>query len=200
MRLGVDYREVAGASVAYANGAGIQVSGYFVDRPSPVLAVATGKPVAQWLGILVHEACHMDQWSQQAPCWTQNRMEDGREAADWLDDWVCGQLELAPDVLAEVVARAKAVEADCERRALQAIARHGLPLDLAEYARKANAYVHFYDHVAATGRWNPPGQAPYQVEAVWRQAPARLVAVAPPALRAAYARHYPPAPRSPRMR
>lgn len=193
-RLGVDWVEEPGPTVAYANGSGLQVSGYFVDSPRPILAVATGKPLEQWLGILVHEACHMDQWHEQAPCWVGNKMPDGREAGDWLDDWIEGRLELSAADLAGVVERIKAVELDCERRALEAIARHRLPLDRAEYARRANAYVHFYDHVAATRQWNPPGLAPYQVEAVWRLAPDRLVAVAPPSLKAAYARHYPSRP------
>lgn len=49
---------------------------------------------------------------------------------------------------------------DCERRALAAIAEYDLPIDPADYARRANAYVHFYSHVAKTRRWNLPDRAP----------------------------------------
>ena len=60
------------------------------------------------------------------------------------------------------------------------------------YAQRANAYVHFYDVVAQTGRWNEPGLAPYQVEGVWAHAPKARANEAPEGLKAAYARHYGP--------
>ena len=81
---------------------------------------------------------------------------------------------------------------DCERRTLLKISKWGLPIDSSAYAQRANAYVHFYDVVAQTGRWNEPGLAPYQVEGVWAHAPKVLANEAPEGLKAAYARHYGP--------
>lgn len=179
------------STVPYNGQEGIRVSGFFVETPRPTLAVATGKPLDEWLPILVHEACHMDQWAEGAPEWAANTLADGREAVDWLDEWCAGGRELAAPVLDDVIDRAMAVELDCERRVLAALEQFGLPIDRAEYAQRANAYVHFYRHVARIRRWNPPDQAPYQLEAVWRTAPTHLVSQPPFSLLAAYETAYP---------
>ena len=179
------------ATVPYNGQSAFQVSGYFVIHPDPVLAVATGKLAAEWLAVLAHEACHMDQWWENAPAWQDNFLPDGREAVDRLDAWCSFAEELSPEDLLDTVRRAKRVEFDCERRTLVEIARHGLPINAAIYAQRANAYVHFYDHVARTRAWHAPGDAPYQREDVWRCAPARLVETCPAALTAAYEAHYP---------
>lgn len=189
--LGVGLRLEPRPTLDYQGSEAIQVSGYFVASPAPVLAVAMGKPMEEWLAILVHEGCHMEQWAEQAPCWQENLMPDGREAVDWLDAWCGGQHELAPEVLRDVVTRAKAVELDCERRSLEVMKQWQLPLCPKEYAQRANAYVHFYDRVAQIRRWNAPGQAPYQCPDIWRCAPEVLVERAPPELERALALAYP---------
>lgn len=191
-RHGVALKLPSTPSLLYPGAADSHVSGYFVAHPTPTLAVATGKPAQEWLEILAHESSHLDQWTDNDPSWLGNIMADGREAVDWLDSWSSGAPELTDEQLADVVARAKAVEMDCERRTLLKISKWGLPIDSSAYAQRANAYVHFYEVVAQTGRWNEPGLAPYQVEGVWAHAPKVLANEAPEELKAAYARHYGP--------
>lgn len=147
-RHGVALKLPSTPSLLYPGAAESHVSGYFVAHPTPTLAVATGKPAQEWLEILAHESSHMDQWTDNDPSWLGNTMADGREAVDWLDSWSAGALELTDEQLADVVARAKAVEMDCERRTLLKISKWGLPIDSSAYAQRANAYVHFYDVVA----------------------------------------------------
>lgn len=194
---GVEFILSPGATVPYV-GQGIEVSGYFVENPRPTLAVATGKPFEDWIPILVHEGCHMDQWREGALAWTQNIMSDGQEAVDWLDAWCAGKRELSSEDLALAIARAKQVELDCERRVVEKIKRFGLPLDIPTYIQRANAYVQFYEHVGKTRAWNPPGKAPYQVEEVWRQSPVFFVDQPTPAMEQAFEAFYPkkPAPAS----
>ena len=187
---GVELTWGQGHTLPYGSPAGPQVSGFFVEDPRPTLAVAVGKPVESWLPILVHEGCHMDQWHEQSPVWSANTMPDGREAVDWLDAWCDRQMVLSPDALKDVIDRAMAVELDCERRVLEKITRFGLPIDPVEYAQRANAYVHFYRHVGLTGRWYPPGQAPYERQDVWSWAPKVLVEEAPKRLMEAFNRAY----------
>ena len=181
----------AESTLPYAGQESIQVSGFFIENPTPTLAVATGKPEDEWLQILIHEGCHMDQYRENSAAWRNNTMPDGREAVDWLDQWCAGELELDPAALADVVARAKQVELDCERRALAVIAEYRLPIDPSDYARRANAYVHFYSHVAKTRRWSPPDQAPYQLPEVWGRAPAVLQEELSLELEKAYDEAYP---------
>lgn len=162
------------ARVPYMDDPGMLVSGYFIDRPRQELAVAMDKPQEQWLGVLVHESCHMDQWIEQAPCWTEVFMPDGREAVDWLNDWTAGSMELSSEDLADVVRRCREVELDCERRAVACIKEFGLPLPIESYIRKANAYVFFYDFIATSRQWYPADCAPYEVEDVHSHAPSHF--------------------------
>ena len=60
---------------------GIMCNGYFDDITS-TLACALGKDVSQWLVILLHESCHMDQWIEKVPEWTENAGMDNIEK--WL--------------------------------------------------------------------------------------------------------------------
>lgn len=180
--------------VPYSDGV-LLVSGFFVDRPQARLAVAIGKPYEEWLPILVHEACHMDQWIEKSPAWL-NVFVEGREAVDWIDEWVDRKIELSPERLADCVERARTVELDCEKRAVAAILAYDLPIDVPAYIQKANAYVLFYNHLAKVRRWSDPGNAPYENPDVWECAPKSLPVtgrVVPPELAAAYDKHYPSA-------
>jgi hypothetical protein len=174
----------------------VPVSGYFVDHPIPTLAVATGKPVPDWQRILAHESCHLDQWLEHDPVWAGNVMADGLEAVDWLHAWCTHTRELTATEVAIAVRRAQEVELDCERRVLAKIQTFGLAIDAATHVQKANAYVQFYAHLGRTRAWYPPGQAPHQVEAVWREAPTVFLELnqACDRLNQAFQRHYPPAP------
>lgn len=140
-----------------------QVSGYFIESPHPTLAVATDKPEADWLAILVHEGCHMQQWIENSPAWIQNTMPDGREAVDWLEDWCSGNIELSSADLSMAISKAKEVELDCEKRVVEKIKKYRLNLDIPTQIQKANAYVQFYEHVGKTRVWYPPGKEPYQI-------------------------------------
>lgn len=158
---------------------------------TPELAVAIGKPEEEWLGVFIHEACHMEQWIEQSPAWT-NVFVKGREAVDWIDAWLEGK-EGLPEPIEELVARARTVELDCERRVVEKIKEYGLPLDVEEYAQKANSYVYFYNHLLRTRQWYPAGCSPYENELVYGFAPTVLTldGQTPPALAAAFERVYP---------
>lgn len=159
------------AMLPYMGDPEMLVSGYFIDRPHLELAVAMGKPLSQWLGVLVHESCHMDQWLESDECWKEVFMPDGRESVDWLNDWVARRMELSEEQLQDVVARCRRVELDCERRAVARIQEYDLPLPIDDYIRKANAYVYFYDFIATSRQWYPADAAPYDREDVHSHAP-----------------------------
>ncbi len=172
-------------------GSSMDVSGYFIDRPRRELAVGTGKPVEEWLPTFVHESCHMDQWAEDAPVWNRVMVE-GREAVDWLDEWVNGREDL-PCSLQELADRVRAVELDCERRVVSRILEYGLPIDVSEYAQKGNAYCYYYDHLILRRGWYEPGQAPYERADVWSVAPTTIdpQAAMPEGLSQAFHRAYP---------
>lgn len=76
--------------VSYGPGAQRQVSGYFDDKEPVTLACALGKPEEDWMIILPHESCHMDQWFENDPLWVKQR-EGGGDCDLDLDDWLDGK-------------------------------------------------------------------------------------------------------------
>jgi hypothetical protein len=182
-----------GARVPYPNGEAVLCSGYFTDRPTPVLATGMGGPWADAFPVLLHEFAHMNQWREGIPEWAA-LFDDGVEAADWIDHWLAGQ-DVPIDRLQRAFRAARAIEMDCEKRVLRHIARDGLPLDPIEYAQKANAYVLFYHWAEQHRAWYPATkQPPYRTPEIWSQAPTTLgdPEVLPPALSAAFDAHYGP--------
>lgn len=133
---------------------GTKCGGYFdCDPVIPVIAVAKERKDGGWLGILLHEYCHLTQWVEKCDAWRLTEKYDGDIFA-----WVQGKP--VKNAIASVRA-AQGVEADNERRTLRLIKELNAPIDCAEYARKANAYVHFYSVVADRRKWYKEPSALY---------------------------------------
>lgn len=134
-------------------GGGLKVSGYF-DQDAPMLAVGWESP--RRLGILLHEYSHLTQWVEDCEVW-RNDID-----ACW-DDWLAGKR--IKDIRKQI-ATSRELEADCERRTIRLAKELDAPIDLEEYARGANAYVHFYNVIADTRKWYRPDRKPYNVPEV----------------------------------
>lgn len=143
---------------------GFQCSGYF-DEKKPELAVATGKPFKDWIEILVHEYCHLNQFLEKSHEWTE-RMIGGIESSAILDLWLNKQIELNPGQLFDCVMRIITVEKDCEIRSVEVILDKKLPINTDLYIRKANAYVLGYHVIKNNRRWYNNNKSPYSIEKV----------------------------------
>lgn len=130
----------------------IRCSGYFDDTDSqPKLVVAMNQ--SDWLGILVHEYCHLTQWSDGIPLW-----KSAETSLVKVDEWLSGEeVENIEDHLAIV----RDLELDNEKRSVELIRKWGLGIDVDNYIQKANAYVQFYNYLGKTRRWSKPNNAPY---------------------------------------
>ncbi len=124
---------------------GIQVGGYFCGE-TRALAVATQRDEQAWLGVLLHEYCHLTQWVEGTATW--------RDYRDDMWHWLNGK---AVRDYRGAVRAVQACEEDNERRTIRLIRELGAPLDLSTYARAANAYLHFHNTVADTRKWYRPG-------------------------------------------
>lgn len=155
-------------TVPYAVG-NFPVSGYFVDYGQPTLAVATDKPLKDWVMVLAHEGSHMEQWIERSPYWTENFI-NGKESVDYLDEW-CGGKEFTQEEIDNFVSKSIAVELDCEKRTIEKAKKYNLPVNIKEEIQKANSYILFYTFIKESREWNKPGQAPYQVKEVWSKMP-----------------------------
>lgn len=126
---------------------GYPCGGYF-DEDAKVLAVATDRREDTWLGVLIHEFCHLTQWAENAPVWLA--ASDAEDMWSWLGG---KRVKNAKDA----IRRVQDVEADCERRAIRLIREMDAPVDLERYTRTANAYIHLHNVIADKRKWYRPG-------------------------------------------
>jgi hypothetical protein len=133
---------------------GLKVSGYFDGNPKmPQLVVARDAP--RWLGTLLHEYSHLTQWAEGAPVWFN-------DCGDW-SEWLNGK---PLRNVKRKIAFSREIEADCERRAVRLMRELDAPIDIEQYIRGANAYVHFYNVIAETRKWYAPDRRPYNMPKV----------------------------------
>lgn len=171
MKRGVTTLFHNGTHVRYPS-TGALVNGYFIEKPVCTLAVAIGKPAAEWLPVVAHESSHMDQSIESTKVWN-DRLVPGTEyeAADLVLLWVDRKIGLSRKQLDEYVRRARNMELDCERRVVQKISRFSLPIGYREYAQRANSYIFFYTALKYLRSWYIPGKEPYNVDDVWTRMP-----------------------------
>jgi hypothetical protein len=136
---------------------GFICNGYF-DGDTRTLACALGKDVSQWLIILLHESCHMDQWIESVPAWTEN--ESGMEN---IDKWLAGDDDVDMSLIDKEIRLSMNCEIDCERRTVEKIKKYGLDsiINIDEYIQKSNAYVLFYLWMRKNRSWYKIGKEPY---------------------------------------
>jgi hypothetical protein len=165
-RHGVKLRLVNKRTIPYSENKKMQISGYF-DSFNMELAVATGKEMIEWIEILIHESCHLDQYLEDSVVWTSNDYNDV-DASTLIDLWLAGFIELRPKMLDRMIKDIIVLERDCDLRAIEKIKRYGLEdvIDLERYAQKSNAYHLSYVAVKRLRRWNRPMRAAYQTEEV----------------------------------
>jgi hypothetical protein len=137
---------------------GIMCNGYFDDITS-TLACALGKDVSQWLVILLHESCHMDQWIEKVPEWTENAGMDN------IEKWLGGDNNVNMNNIDNEIRTSMIVEVDCERRTVEKIKKYGLQslINIDEYIKKSNAYVLFYLWMRKNRKWYTVGKEPYNI-------------------------------------
>lgn len=173
-----------------ANSAGVQIqlinqphvycndetscAGYFIDSPIPTLSVACDKPKDSWFQTLIHESCHMDQWIENSPYWTNAKVL-GIEAVGIIELWVQRYIEMHEMQKWHIIRLARNLELDCERRAVRKIRNLVLPVDIEAYARGANAYVLYYNTIGEERAWYKPGKAPYELAEVLSLMPSIVV-------------------------
>lgn len=134
---------------------------YTGEATAEKLEIAIGGSWLDWLGILAHETCHLDQHIEDPASFDRADSALGRISA-WLD----GKREDAGD---EDFLEILRLESDCEVRTIEKITRHGLPLDAADYARRANAYLMSYGVSRRNRVWIPQ---PYRNDRLCLEMPA----------------------------
>lgn len=137
--------------VSRVDSGNVQCGGYF-DGDGRVLAVATGKSEEAWLGVLLHEYSHLTQWIEGQASWGAY--------SDRMWDWLAGRKVANPEKHMRTV---QAVEEDCERRTIRLIRELDAPIDVENYTRGANAYIHFHNVMLETRKWYRDDASPSEM-------------------------------------
>jgi hypothetical protein len=147
-------------------------AGYFCSE-KPELVVACYKEPNEWIPIMVHESCHRDQYTENAPIWHKTILVDGikEDPLNLLWDWLYNKIELKPRQVTAVTRAVMQIELDCEIRAAKKIDEFYLPINTKEYIQKANAYAYMYLTLQYTRLWYPKGKAPFYLADVWTKMP-----------------------------
>ena len=133
----------------------IRCSGYF-DSEGKTLVCSMNRPDA--LGILAHEYAHLTQWEDDIPLWAAADKSLGK-----IDNWLGGK---RVHNIKRHLAVSRDLELDNERRTVRLIKKWKLSIDVDDYTRKANSYVHFYNWMYHTRKWSSPSNSPYTNPAI----------------------------------
>lgn len=174
---GVALKLESGTMVSYTGeeSSESKVSGYFLGDEqghSPVLSAAAGKDPQDFIDVLLHESCHMDQWSEGSKVWKDLWIE-GRDAYDILWDWMGCKTDMDESRIEQVVLRCMACELDCERRVVEKLRKYNMGDRVDEYCQKANSYIWGYYVSKLRRRWY--SVPPYEVKEVWGRMPRLLM-------------------------
>ena len=117
------------------------------------------KSQKEWLPILVHETCHLDQWIEDA----DKFMED--DGINIVDEWLSGK-DIDAKIILDAINASRYLELDCEKRSVEKIKKYRLPVDVENYIKMSNTYVYFYQWVLENRKWVPEGKSLFVNEIV----------------------------------
>jgi hypothetical protein len=144
----------------------IPCSGYFDEE---TLAVATKKAKMQdWLDILVHESCHLDQFLAGPKVWIPDE-----DALFIVEDWIHGK-NLTKKKLEKGFKNAIALELDCEKRTVVKMQKYKIRFNKKQYIQKANSYLFSYTYAFINKTWYPK---PYENPKIYNHMPTKFLTV-----------------------
>lgn len=168
---GVKFQVSNDEKIPYPTDEKMLVSGYFIgdeNNCEPTLGLAVGGFKYDWLLILLHESCHMDQWLGKSSIWSNGQLA-GKDVYDILNEWINGK-EMYGWEIEKVIKSCIDIELDCEKRTVEKIRNYELlNIDKIEYTQKANSYIMFYGAILKSRKWYV--KAPYLENNVWMRMP-----------------------------
>lgn len=130
----------------------IKCSGFFDCPPKGIIKVAIGRPLQDWLEVLVHESCHMEQWAENTKVWRD--YENPLNMTGYYDEWLSGK-NVSKKSAVKAAKYIQNLELDCEKRSVDKIKKYKLPIDIIRYKRRANCYVYSYAYMIESRIWIP---------------------------------------------
>jgi hypothetical protein len=146
----------------YVNSGGIKCSGFY-DEDS--LMVAAGKK--EWLDVLIHESCHLDQHMEKVPCW-----ENGEVGIILIDSWLLKKKNVSKQRLEKSIKDTILLELDCEIRTVKKMQKYKIQFNKEEYIQKANSYLFSYWATLRDKKWF---KFPYENKKIYKNMPKKFL-------------------------
>ena len=137
-------------------------AGYFSSDPLE-LVISLKASIENTMSLLIHESCHMDQYLNNRVTW-----EKSLTSYSIFYNWIAGDNTYDEHEIQTAADDAIDLELDCERRSVEKIKKYNLPLDIATYKRRANAYLYAISYFSTTRKYHPKI---YAKADVWTKAP-----------------------------
>jgi hypothetical protein len=129
---------------------GIHTYGGYFDEEK--IAISSGSE--SWIiSTLVHEYCHMRQWIDKAPEYTNINMSGDNNSILIMNSWIEGN-EYKKSIVNKAISINRDCELNCERRTVDIIKQFNLHLDIDEYCQTANSYILCYNFIKKVRTWN----------------------------------------------
>jgi hypothetical protein len=148
---------------------GYKIGGYWdgSDSDNLTLACAVGTSIHKWGSVFAHEYCHFVQWKEKSDEWVQyNKYVKGDVYNKIFSNTLVNEQKMI-----QCLDACKQLELDCEKRTVELFKKHKVPIDLKEYIKGANAYIHFYNHARYYREWYDPFKVPYHLKNLYEHAP-----------------------------
>lgn len=142
------------------------VSSGFFDNPemnndlkSPFIVIGIDKKESAWLEILLHEFCHYLQWKRKTNVWNKytkkyKKYDGGKETKKMLKSVV-------------------SMESECEKMTITLAKKLKYNLSAKSYAKKANAYLVFYQIYKDKKKWYK--KPPFEQKSIISQMPDTII-------------------------
>ena len=141
---------------------GTRCVGYF--SPDPLeLVCATNR--ADFIPVLVHESCHLDQFLEDRTPFDEE---------DVIDSWLHGK-EFTQKQINASIKNSISLELDCEKRSVKKIVEYGLDININQYIQGANAYILFYNFVKKNRVWYRKDTPPHEKFLVYETMPKKFM-------------------------
>lgn len=120
------------------------------NNDDKVLMVCTGGKEADnyWIGTLIHESCHMDQWIEGSLIYKK------WDCALDIQEWMNGSKWRKAEVT-ETIKRTINLELDCEKRSVNKIDKYklGYVINRDMYIKRANFYIYIIKALQVFRKW-----------------------------------------------
>lgn len=156
------------------NANGFRSGGGFGVIPEPALSIC-GKNLHSdnWITVLIHESCHLDQWKDNARVWRKYSKK-----ADLHDKWLSGEAEYSDKQIDSIIQGVVKLELDCEKRSIKKIEKYGIKWPVKKYIQQCNCYLYFYLYTKETRRWmnlDKKGYSPISNSKVYGLCPSKFL-------------------------